>query len=156
GDRAAQRGRRERRDRDARAGRERRRLVAPFERSAVDRDATALEQPAHAGASDRESFGEPRVETAARVGGRDDERALLGIGIAHASYGGGRGSPCQAKGVCEAHAPVPSNSRNQTRIQIMDTTLRDGEQTPDVAYTPVEKQELARLLLSQVRVDRIE
>jgi D-citramalate synthase len=51
---------------------------------------------------------------------------------------------------------VPSNSRNQTRIQIMDTTLRDGEQTPDVAYTPVEKQELARLLLAQVRVDRIE
>jgi D-citramalate synthase len=43
-----------------------------------------------------------------------------------------------------------------TRIQIMDTTLRDGEQTPDVAYTPAEKQELARVLLAQVRVDRIE
>lgn len=43
-----------------------------------------------------------------------------------------------------------------TRIQIMDTTLRDGEQTPDVSYTPAEKQELARLLLSQVKVDRIE
>jgi len=43
-----------------------------------------------------------------------------------------------------------------TRIQIMDTTLRDGEQTPDVSYTPAEKQELARLLLSQVQVDRIE
>jgi len=38
----------------------------------------------------------------------------------------------------------------------MDTTLRDGEQTPDVAYTPPEKQELARVLLSQVGVDRIE
>jgi D-citramalate synthase len=38
----------------------------------------------------------------------------------------------------------------------MDTTLRDGEQTPDVAYTPAEKQELARMLLAQVRVDRIE
>jgi len=43
-----------------------------------------------------------------------------------------------------------------SRIQIMDTTLRDGEQTPDVSYTPAEKQELARVLLSQVRVDRIE
>lgn len=38
----------------------------------------------------------------------------------------------------------------------MDTTLRDGEQTPDVSYTPAEKLQLARLLLSEVRVDRIE
>lgn len=38
----------------------------------------------------------------------------------------------------------------------MDTTLRDGEQTPDVSYTPVEKLQLARMLLSDVRVDRIE
>ena len=42
------------------------------------------------------------------------------------------------------------------RIQVMDTTLRDGEQTPDVAYTPAEKYQLARLLLTDVRVDRIE
>jgi D-citramalate synthase len=42
------------------------------------------------------------------------------------------------------------------RIQVMDTTLRDGEQTPDVAYTPAEKLQLARLLLTEVRVDRIE
>ena len=42
------------------------------------------------------------------------------------------------------------------RVQIMDTTLRDGEQTPDVAYTPAEKLQLARLLLSEVKVDRIE
>jgi D-citramalate synthase len=42
------------------------------------------------------------------------------------------------------------------RVQVMDTTLRDGEQTPDVAYTPAEKQELARVLLASVRVDRIE
>lgn len=41
-------------------------------------------------------------------------------------------------------------------IQIMDTTLRDGEQTPGVAYAPSEKLELARLLLDSVRVDRIE
>src|SRR5512139_683510 len=41
-------------------------------------------------------------------------------------------------------------------IQVMDTTLRDGEQTPNVAYTPSEKLELARILLDEVRVDRIE
>jgi D-citramalate synthase len=38
----------------------------------------------------------------------------------------------------------------------MDTTLRDGEQTPDVSYTPAEKLQLARLLLAEVKVDRIE
>jgi D-citramalate synthase len=42
------------------------------------------------------------------------------------------------------------------RIEVMDTTLRDGEQTPDVAYTPAEKLQLARLLLANVGVDRIE
>jgi D-citramalate synthase len=41
-------------------------------------------------------------------------------------------------------------------IEIMDTTLRDGEQTPDVAYTPAEKLQIARLLLAEVKVDRIE
>jgi D-citramalate synthase len=38
----------------------------------------------------------------------------------------------------------------------MDTTLRDGEQTPDISYFPAEKLQLARLLLSEVGVDRIE
>ncbi|MGH9888986.1 MAG: alpha-isopropylmalate synthase regulatory domain-containing protein [bacterium] len=38
----------------------------------------------------------------------------------------------------------------------MDTTLRDGEQTPNVSYTPSEKLQLARLLLDEVCVDRIE
>lgn len=41
-------------------------------------------------------------------------------------------------------------------IAVMDTTLRDGEQTPDVAYSPAEKRQLARLLLCDVEVDRIE
>ena len=45
---------------------------------------------------------------------------------------------------------------NRDRIAVMDTTLRDGEQTPDVAYTPSEKLQIARLLLTEVRVDRIE
>jgi len=42
------------------------------------------------------------------------------------------------------------------RIAVMDTTLRDGEQTPDVAYSPAEKRQLAQLLLTDVGVDRIE
>ena len=41
-------------------------------------------------------------------------------------------------------------------IAIMDTTLRDGEQTPDVSYTPAEKLQLARMLLLEAEVDRIE
>ena len=41
-------------------------------------------------------------------------------------------------------------------VAVMDTTLRDGEQTPDVSYTPAEKLQLARLLLMDVEVDRIE
>ena len=43
-----------------------------------------------------------------------------------------------------------------TYVEIMDTTLRDGEQTPGVAYTPVEKLQIAQVLLSKVGVDRLE
>ncbi|MGB5652796.1 MAG: 2-isopropylmalate synthase, partial [Robiginitalea sp.] len=42
------------------------------------------------------------------------------------------------------------------RIEIMDTTLRDGEQTSGVSFTAPEKLTLARLLLEELRVDRIE
>ena len=41
-------------------------------------------------------------------------------------------------------------------IEIMDTTLRDGEQTSGVAYTASEKLHISRLLLEEVKVDRIE
>jgi len=44
----------------------------------------------------------------------------------------------------------------KTRIQIMDTTLRDGEQTPDISYTASEKLHVTRLLLADVGIDRIE
>ena len=42
------------------------------------------------------------------------------------------------------------------RIEIMDTTLRDGEQTSGVSFVPHEKLMIARLLLEELRVDRIE
>ncbi|MCP5055320.1 MAG: 2-isopropylmalate synthase [bacterium] len=45
---------------------------------------------------------------------------------------------------------------DRRRVEVMDTTLRDGEQTPEVAYTPEEKLQLARALLADVGVDRIE
>ncbi|MDD4199625.1 MAG: alpha-isopropylmalate synthase regulatory domain-containing protein [Paludibacter sp.] len=41
-------------------------------------------------------------------------------------------------------------------IEIMDTTLRDGEQTSGVSFATPEKLNIARLLLEVLRVDRIE
>ncbi|WP_308227762.1 alpha-isopropylmalate synthase regulatory domain-containing protein [uncultured Prevotella sp.] len=42
------------------------------------------------------------------------------------------------------------------RIEIMDSTLRDGEQTSGVSFLPHEKLMMARMLLGDVNVDRIE
>ena len=42
------------------------------------------------------------------------------------------------------------------RVEIMDTTLRDGEQTQGVSYSPIEKLHIAKLLLRDLKVDRIE
>ena len=46
--------------------------------------------------------------------------------------------------------------QRQVRIEIMDTTLRDGEQTSGVSFVPHEKLIIARTLLNDLKVDRIE
>jgi len=42
------------------------------------------------------------------------------------------------------------------KIEILDTTLRDGEQTSGVSFVAQEKLMIARLLLEELKVDRIE
>lgn len=45
---------------------------------------------------------------------------------------------------------------NHPFIEIMDTTLRDGEQTSGVSFMPHEKLMIARLLIEDLNVDRVE
>ncbi|MEE9463901.1 MAG: alpha-isopropylmalate synthase regulatory domain-containing protein [Bacteroidales bacterium] len=42
------------------------------------------------------------------------------------------------------------------KLEIMDTTLRDGEQTSGVSFNAPEKLNIAKILLEEVKVDRIE
>ena len=47
-------------------------------------------------------------------------------------------------------------TRNSPVVEIMDCTLRDGEQTSGVSFLPHEKQMIAHMLLHDINVDRIE
>ena len=42
------------------------------------------------------------------------------------------------------------------QIEIMDTTLRDGEQTEGVSFSQFEKVQIARFLLENLGGDRVE
>ena len=42
------------------------------------------------------------------------------------------------------------------KILLLDTTLRDGEQTSGVSYTEDEKLSIAKILLEDLKVDRLE
>ena len=49
-----------------------------------------------------------------------------------------------------------NDSQKHPYIEIMDSTLRDGEQTSGVSFLPHEKLMIARQLLKKVNVDRLE
>ena len=51
---------------------------------------------------------------------------------------------------------VNSYKRIQPFVEILDSTLRDGEQTSGVSFLPHEKLMMARMLLNDLNVDRIE
>ncbi len=48
------------------------------------------------------------------------------------------------------------SNKSALSVEIMDTTLRDGEQTNGVSFIPHEKFMIARMLLEQLKVDRVE
>jgi D-citramalate synthase len=45
---------------------------------------------------------------------------------------------------------------DRRKIEIMDTTLRDGEQTSGVSFSISEKLTITQLLLEELNVDRVE
>lgn len=51
---------------------------------------------------------------------------------------------------------INAYNRIQPFVEIMDCTLRDGEQTSGVSFLPHEKLMIARMLLKDINVDRIE
>src|SRR3954463_4373483 len=61
-----------------------------------------------------------------------------------------------ALGRGEQTSDVSFSASEKRYIEIMDTTLRDGEQTSGVSFSPSEKLTIAQLLLTELKVDRIE
>jgi (R)-citramalate synthase len=55
-----------------------------------------------------------------------------------------------------AATPAQKVKKLPRYVEIMDTTLRDGEQTCGVSFSAFEKLSIAQLLLTEVKVDRIE
>jgi len=51
---------------------------------------------------------------------------------------------------------TPITKTGPRHIELMDTTLRDGEQTQGVSFTPEEKVNIAKALLGKLGVDRVE
>lgn len=51
---------------------------------------------------------------------------------------------------------VPNDTRCPRAVEILDTTLRDGEQTSGVSFNAREKLSIARMLLEELHVSRIE
>ena len=50
-----------------------------------------------------------------------------------------------------------NNRKNFNKcVEILDTTLRDGEQTPGVAFAPAEKLAIAQMLIGNLKIDRLE
>ena len=53
-------------------------------------------------------------------------------------------------------APASQMEAHESAIEIMDTTLRDGEQTSGVSFMPHEKLLICKALLEELQVDRVE
>jgi D-citramalate synthase len=51
---------------------------------------------------------------------------------------------------------IPLHPKNRIIMEILDTTLRDGEQTSGVSFAAAEKMHITRLLLEELHVDRVE